>query len=316
MRYLTVKEMSEIWGISGSMIRKYCSQNRIPGAKKGETGWLIPDTSEKPEAECSSPFTKSSLLVLARKIRNQKNGRNYHGLYDYIQTNSAYSSSRMASNRLTHTQVTDIFKKGKVKESFEPMKVSDLIEVMNHCVCMDYIIENVEKPLSVKFIKRLHEMLMYGTVDDRLEKVFPGEYRNSKSRRKETFMYPASQINDRLTKLVKEYEANDEIERREILDFHVQFERIFPFEDGNGRVGRLIMFKECLRHDVIPFILDDKKRAAYLEGLREWDKDPGILADVVIDAQERFNRQVELQKLMAYGYEYDARMYEEDDYDE
>ena len=316
MKYKTVKEMSENWGISGSMIRKYCSQNRIPGAKKGETGWLIPDTNEKPEPEISSPFTKSSLPILARKIRNQKNGTNYHGLYDYVQINSAYSSSRMASNRLTRNQVESIFRKGKVRESFEPMKVSDLIEVMNHCVCMDYIIENVDKPLSVKFIKRLHEMLMYGTVDARLQKVTPGEYRNSKSKRKETFILPAAHINDQLTKLVKEYEAYDEIERREILEFHVKFERIFPFEDGNGRIGRLIMFKECLRHEVIPFILDDKKRTAYLEGLREWDEDPGILADVVIDAQERFHRQVELQILMAYGHDYDPTKYREDDEDE
>ena len=298
------------------MIRKYCSQNRIPGAKKTEAGWLIPDTNEKPEPEVSSPFEKKSLPILARKIRNQKNGTNYHGLYDYVQINSAYSSSRMASNRLTRKQVEDIFRKGKVKESFEPMKVSDLIEVMNHCVCMDYIIENVEKPLSVKFIKRLHEMLMYGTVDDRLRKVTPGEYRNSKSMRKESFILPAAHINDHLTKLVKDYEAYDEIERREILEFHVKFEKIFPFEDGNGRIGRLIMFKECLRHEVVPFILDDKKRAAYLEGLREWDEDPGILADVVLDAQERFQRQIELQILRAYGYAFDPKRFEEDDFDD
>lgn len=209
-----------------------------------------------------------------------------------------------------------IFRKGKVAESFEPMKVSDLIEAMNHCVCMDYIIDNVEKPLSVKFIKHFHEMLMYGTVDDRLRQVTPGEYRNSKSRREEAFLLPAAQINEQLTKLVKAYEAQEEIERRQILDFHVKFERIFPFEDGNSRIGRLIMFKECLRHEVIPFILDDKKRAAYLEGLREWDKDPGILADVVIDAQERFHRQVELQILRAYGHAFDPKQFEEEDFED
>lgn len=316
MKYKTVKEMSEIWGVSGAMIRKYCSQNRIPGAKKGERGWLIPDTNEKPEPESSSPFAKNPLPILARKLRNQKNGRNYHGLYDYVQVNFAYSSSRMASNRLTRNQVESIFRKGKVAESFEPMKVSDLIEAMNHCVCMDYIIDNVEKPLSVKFIKHLHEMLMYGTVDDRLRQVTPGEYRNSKSRREEAFILPAAQINEQLTKLVKAYEAQEEIERRQILDFHVKFERIFPFEDGNGRIGRLIMFKECLRHEVIPFILDDKKRAAYLEGLREWDNDPGILADVVIDAQERFHRQVELQILRAYGHAFDPKQFEEEDFED
>lgn len=277
---------------------------------------MIPDTILKPEPETSSPIKKEPLPKLAKKIQSQKKRKNYHGLYDYIQINAAYSSSRMASNRLTRKQVESIFRKGKVQESFEPMKVSDLIEVMNHFVCMDYIIDNIEKPLTVKFIKQLHELLMYGTVDSRLGKVFPGELRNSKSKRKEIFIAPPSLINDRLGKLVKQYEACEEVERRDLLDFHVQFGRIFPFEDGNGRIGRLILFKECLRHDIMPFILDDKKRTSYLEGLREWEDDPGILADVVIDAQERFNRQIELQILMAYGHAFDPKRYEEDEFDD
>ena len=316
MKYLSVKEVSELWEISGTMIRKYCSQGRIEGARQGELGWEIPAHTKKPKAKTTSTSRYENLPKLARNLVKQKTKKSFHGLYDYVQINSAYSSSRMASNRLTRNQVESIFRKGKVRESFEPMKVSDLIEVMNHCVCMDYIIENVEKPLSVKFIKRLHEMLMYGTVDDRLEKVFPGEFRNSKSKRKETFMIPAAYINEQLNALIKQYESYDEYERREILEFHVKFERIFPFEDGNGRIGRLIMFKECLRHEIVPFILDDKKRTAYLEGLREWDEDPGILADVVLDAQERFQRQVELQTLMAYGHDYDPSKYQEDDWDE
>ena len=213
----------------------------------------------------------------------------------------------MASNRLTRDQVETIFRKGKVSDCFEPLKVSDLIEVMNHCVCMDHVIDTIEMPLSVKYIKRLHEMLMYGTVDDRLLQVVPGELRNSKSRRKEKFISPADEINDRLIKLVKKYESLREVERREILDFHYQFECIFPFEDGNGRIGRLIMFKECLRHDVMPFILDDKKRTGYLDGLRNWKTDTSILSEVVIDSQERFNRQIERQILRAYGKEYEPK---------
>ena len=172
---------------------------------------------------------------------------------------------------------------------------------------MDHVIDTIEMPLSVKYIKRLHEMLMYGTVDDRLLQVVPGELRNSKSRRKEKFISPADEINDRLIKLVKKYESLREVERREILDFHYQFECIFPFEDGNGRIGRLIMFKECLRHDVMPFILDDKKRTGYLDGLRNWKTDTSILSEVVIDSQERFNRQIERQILRAYGKEYEPK---------
>lgn len=157
--------MAKLLGISKSMVRKYCVQNRMPGAKKIDGEWMIPANLDKPEAEPSSPVKAEKLPPLARKVKSQKKRNNFHGLYDYIQINSSYSSSRMASNRLTRKQVESIFRKGKVKESFEPMKVSDLIEVMNHFVCMDYVIDHLEKPLSVKFIKQLHEILMYGTVD-------------------------------------------------------------------------------------------------------------------------------------------------------
>ena len=265
MKYLSVKEVSELWEISGAMIRKYCTQGRIPGARQGELGWEIPANAKKPKAKTPATSRYDNLPKLARNLVKQKTKKSFHGLYDYVQINSAYSSSRMASNRLTRNQVESIFRKGKVRESFEPMKVSDLIEVMNHCVCMDYVLDHLEKPLSVKFIKMLHYLLTYGTVDARMERVTPGEYRNSLSMRKESFIAPADKINERLIRLIDMYERLDEVDRRDILDFHVQFEKIFPFEDGNGRIGRLIMFKECLRHDVLPFILDDKRRKAQME---------------------------------------------------
>jgi fido (protein-threonine AMPylation protein) len=171
---------------------------------------------------------------------------------------------------------------------------------MNHCVCIDYIIDNLEKPLTVKFIKTLHEMLMYGTVDDRKKKVFPGEYRNSYSNRKEAFITPAGKINEQLLKLLESYEKLDKVSERDILAFHVCFERVFPFEDGNGRVGRLLLFKECLRHGIMPFILDDKRRTRYLEGLRVWDNQPDVLLSVVAEALNRFKRQIDLQSLGEY----------------
>ena len=198
MKYLSVKEVSELWEISGTMIRKYCTQGRIPGARQGELGWEIPANAKKPKAKTPSASRYDNLPKLARNLVRQKTKKSFHGLYDYVQINSAYSSSRMASNRLTRNQVESIFRKGKVRESFEPMKVSDLIEVMNHCVCMDYVLDHLEKPLSVKFIKTLHYLLMYGTVDARMERVTPGEYRNSLSNRPEAFIAPADKINEKL----------------------------------------------------------------------------------------------------------------------
>ena len=297
MHYISTKAASEKWAITEQLIRRYCRQERIPGAIQKEGAWLIPEDAKKPAK--IEPMEKDvpELPPLAKKLVRQKKKKNFHGLYDYVQTDLAYSSSRMASNRLTRQQVETIFKKGKVSVSFEPMKVSDLVEVLNHCVCVDYILDHVEEPLSQKFIKHLHYQLTFGTVDERRKKVTPGQYRTKNSYRKEPFMSPPDRISEKLKTLVAEYESLDEVDRREILDFHVRFERIFPFEDCNGRIGRLIMFKECLRHEVMPFILDDKRRSRYLEGIREWDNDPGILSEVVMEAQSRFDAQIQLQML-------------------
>ena len=297
MEYITVKEAADKWNTSVQIVRRLCRQERIPGVVQTDGAWLIPEDAKKPDRAEYTVAEAEALPPLAKKLVRQKKKKNFHGLYDYVQTDLTYSSSRMASNRLTRQQVETIFKKGKVSVSFEPMKVSDLVEVLNHCVCVDYILDHVEEPLSQKFIKHLHYQLTFGTVDERRKKVTPGQYRTKNSYRTEPFMSPSDRISDKLKELVAEYESLDEVDRREILDFHVRFERIFPFEDCNGRIGRLIMFKECLRHEVMPFILDDKRRSRYLEGIREWDDDPGILGEVVMEAQSRFDAQIQLQML-------------------
>ena len=148
--------------------------------------------------------------------------------------------------------------------------------------------------------------------------VRPGEYRTVTSRPRDRELLPVSRINSSLTELIRNYEHQTEIERNQILDFHVRFEEIFPFEDGNGRVGRLIMFKECLRHGTMPFIIDDKRRSRYLRGIKEWHDDRFEMIDVVMEAQDRFEAQIELQRLHAAGQFFSPVSYQEgiDDEDE
>lgn len=247
-----------------------------------------------------------------QKAEKSEEKRNFHGLYDFVVIDLTYSSSRMASCRLTRQQVERIFRKGRIRESFEPMKVSDVIEVLNHIHCVDYILDHVMEPLTQKFIRKLHQILMTGTVDEYREQVRPGEYRTITSRPQDRKLLPAGQINSSLGELITCYERQTEIERNHILDFHVRLEEIFPFEDGSGRVGRLILFKECLRHDIIPFIIDDKRRSRYLRGIREWHENHYELLDVVMEAQDRFEAQVELQKLRAAGQLWLPADYKED----
>ncbi len=235
-----------------------------------------------------------------------------HTLYDAVVTDLTYSSCRMASCRLTRGQVDSIFRKGKVAVGFEPMKVSDLVEAMNHCFCVDHILDTVNEPLTQRYIKNLHALLTSGTIDERRRKVTPGQYRVGASRRSEAFALPAESIISQLKKLLADYESLEEVGRWDILVFHVRFEGIFPFEDCNGRIGRLLMFKECLRHDVMPFILDDKRRGRYLEGIRNWDTDPSILTDVVLEAQARFEAQVSQHNLREHGQSFLPAGFRED----
>lgn len=301
MNYFNAKEVGKMWGISAQQVRIYCREGRILGAIQKDNSWLIPENAKKPDKKNPADFATKNPYPLGTKLVKQKKKKSYHGLYDYVVINLTYSSSRMASNRLTRDQIEMIFRKGKVHVAFEPMKVSDVIEALNHCVCVDYILDHFSDPLTIQLIKKLHYMLMFGTVDDRKGRVKPGEYRTEKSNRRESFIMKAEKLYASLQALIKEYEKKEEYSLREILDFHVRFEIIFPFEDGNGRIGRLIMFKECLRHNVTPFILDDKRRGRYLEGLQCWKRNKHVLPEVVEESQQRFLAQVALQSVMEHG---------------
>ena len=315
---VSVKEIAEKWGVSAMLVRRLCRQDRIPGAVWKDGVWRIPADAVRVERTILEHTEEPELPELAKKLQNQKKKRNFHGLYDFVVIDLTYSSSRMASCRLTRQQVETIFRKGKIRESFEPMKVSDVIEVLNHIHCVNYILDHVMEPLTQKFIQKLHEILMTGTVDAYRQQVRPGEYRTVTSRPRDRELLPVSRINSCLTELIRDYEHQTEIERNQILDFHVRFEEIFPFEDGNGRVGRLIMFKECLRHGIMPFIIDDKRRSRYLRGIKEWHDDRFEMIDVVMEAQDRFEAQIELQRLHAAGQFFAPVSYQEgfDDEDE
>ena len=232
MQYVSPKEIAEKWGVSPILVRRLCRQDRIPGAVCKDGVWSIPEDAVRVERTVLEHTEEPELPELAKKLQNQKKKRNFHGLYDFVVIDLTYSSSRMASCRLTRQQVETIFLKGKIRESFEPLKVSDVIEVLNHIHCVNYILDHVMEPLTQKFIRKLHEILMTGTVDAYRQQVRPGEYRTVTSRPRDRELLPVSRINSSLTELIRNYEHQTEIERNQILDFHVRFEEIFPFEDG------------------------------------------------------------------------------------
>ena len=309
MDYLTTKEVSVLWNTTEQMVRRYCRDGRIPGAVQKEGAWFVPEGTARPTRKKQEAPTVPKLV---KQLQRQRTKKIYHGLYDYIQINFCYSSNRLASNRLMLTQVEEVYKKGKVSTGFESIKVDDLIEAYNHFDCISHIIDTAANRISQSYIRKLHAMLSYGTMAERKLQFHPGEYRRDTCTIGKTKTTPPKNINSQMNALIAEYESLDKVELAQILDFHVRFERIHPFTDGNGRLGRLLMFKECLRHEITPFILDDKRRTEYLKGIREWDMDKSTLFTPCLEAQARFQAQIDLQKLQEYAQRYKPTDYKED----
>ena len=222
MEYITVKEASEKWKVSERMIRKYCEQGKIEDAIHAGSVWIIPMEAKKPNEEKSKP---SPLKPLANKVAYQKSKNNHFGIYEYIQVNLAYSSSRIASNRLTREQVMEIYRTGKVSVAFEPMKIDDVVEISNHFRAGCYMVDNIQEPLTSILFRKLHQKLFRGTRADQEGTMHIGEYRKTPDK----FGVPASTIPSSLSALIAEYENKKNITLRDILDFHARFEAIHPF---------------------------------------------------------------------------------------
>ena len=296
MKFLTTRETAVKWGVSRQMVLKYATGGHIPGAILKDGRWMIPENTEKPGAQVREEVEVTPFL---KKIRYQQERNNHFGIYEYLQLNTAYSSNRMASNRLKRQQVESIYRTNRIDPGVEPVKVDDILEVINHLGAMDFVIRTALEPLTSDYVKKLHYLLTYGTYADRKQYFGSGTFRTKPPRLYKDTAADPREIARKLNKLVMDYEK-EPADLEKILAFHVRFERIRPFSDYNGRVGRLILIKECLRYGIDPFILDDKRRTAYYRGIARWDEDSSVLMETVLQAQARFQNQMETCLLMEY----------------
>lgn len=298
MKLCSVKETAERWEVSERLVRRLCIEGRIPEAVLVENSWMVPSNVRKPERKKIEKREKPKpvLTAFAKRVIYQRSKNNHYGIYEYIQVNLTYSSNRMASNRLTRNEVEEVYRTNKITTSFEPVKVDDIIETINHFAAVRYIIDNISTPLSQTLFKKLHHILTYGTYADRKEKLRPGDFRSSISK----IGVKPQDINTVLGSIIKDYESGA-VNLEKILDFHVRFECVKPFEDYNGRLGRLIMMKECLRHGIDPFVIDDKRRGAYIRGIEAWNTNRDPLIEVTLEAQKRFQGKMELCNLFQYA---------------
>ena len=292
MEYYSARETAKLWGVSRQMIQKYLKNGQIPGATLEAGAWKIPFDAVKPGTSPTEEEESSQASPLLKKLLYQQHRNNHYGIYEYLLVNMTYSSSRMASNRLTRQQVQLVHRVHRISPNFEPVKIDDILEIINHLNATDFILKTCLDRLSVDYIKKIHSLLTYGTFFDQKKGNGVGELRPKPIKLRGCIPSHPGRILKDLHRIILEYEKG-KTNLRQILDLHVQFERIHPFSDYNGRVGRLIMLKECLRYGIDPFILDDKRRTAYYNGIIVWDEDPSQLTDVVLQAQARFQNQMD-----------------------
>lgn len=285
MRYLSVAETAKRWDISERSVRNYCAHGRVPGAFLTGKTWNVPEDAAKPlRANQKENKPKTLLSILQEEKKSKYSG----GIYHKTQIDLTYNSNHMEGSRLTYDQTRYIFETNTISVENETLNVDDVIETANHFRCIDMIIDNAKSALSEKFIKELHLILKSGTSDSRLEWFSVGDY---KKRPNEAGGMPTAmpeEAADKMKALLTEYNGKEEKTFEDVLDFHVKFERIHPFQDGNGRVGRLIMFKECLKYNIVPFIIEDNLKMFYYRGLKEWNNEKGYLTDTCLTAQDKY----------------------------
>jgi Fic family protein len=282
MNYISVKQFAQKHGISERTIRNYCATGKIDGAFLVGKTWNIPETALLP---LISAKRKNTLLSL---LREQKEMKLKGGIYHRLQIDLTYNSNHIEGSRLSHDQTRYIFETNTIGISNESVNIDDIIETTNHFHCIDYIISVAEKQLSEKLIKELHKILKSGTMHSRKEWFAVGDYKRLPNEVGGEDTTAPEDVKDEISKLLKSYNAKKIKTLDDILDFHFQFEKIHPFQDGNGRIGRLIMFKECLANGIVPFVITDDLKYFYYRGLQNWSTIKEYLRDTCLSAQDDF----------------------------
>lgn len=285
MRYFSAIEMAKIWDISVRSVRNYCTQGRVDGAFLAGKTWQIPEDAKKPERLNKKKMEEITLLDV---LKEQKVSKYSGGIYHKTQINLTYNSNHIEGSCLSHDQTRYIFETNTIGLENEVLNVDDILETANHFRCIDMIIDHAKDVLSEKFIKELHFVLKNGTSDSRKEWFVVGDYKKIPNEVGGMNTTLPEEVAQRMKELLKEYNDKKEKSFEDILDFHVKFERIHPFQDGNGRVGRLILFKECLKYNIVPFIIDDHLKMFYYRGLKEWNYERGYLIDTCLSAQDKY----------------------------
>ena len=284
MKYISVTEFAAKYGISERTARNYCALGKIEGATLVGKTWNIPAEAELPGRKSRQRKAMPLLVVL----RQEKEAKLKGGIYHKTQIDLTYNSNHIEGSRLTHDQTRYIFETNTIGIEGESVRVDDIIETTNHFRCIDLIIDRAEEKLTESLIKELHLILKSGTSDSRKDWFTVGDYKRLPNEVGGNETTAPEDVHREIKALFKEYNAKKRKSFEDIIDLHQRFEAIHPFQDGNGRVGRLVIFKECLANGHVPFIITDELKMFYYRGLREWGNVRGYLLDTCLTAQDNY----------------------------
>ena len=281
--YISVEEAAQNWQISERSVRNYCAHGRVEGALLEGKIWKIPSTAQKPERKPRHSSAEEFLLTF---LKREKEAGLKGGIYHKIQIDLTYNSNHIEGSNLTHDQTRYIFETKTLGVTDKAVKVDDIVETVNHFRCIDLIIEGAHTKLTESFIKQLHFILKSGTTDSQKSWFRVGDYKMLENEVDGSETTKPVEVAGAIKSMLKEYNSKTKITFDDILDFHVRFESIHPFQDGNGRVGRLIMFKECLKHNIVPFIITEELKMYYYRGIKNWKTERVYLRDTCLTGQD------------------------------
>lgn len=285
MNFLSVAEVAKLWSMSERSVRNYCAEGRIPGAILVGKTWMIPSDAAKPNRKARTSNSKKTLLYI---LKLEKESKLKGGIYHKVQIELTYNSNHIEGSCLTHDQTRYIYETNTICLTNEVINVDDIVETANHFRCIDLIIDKANLNITKNLIKQLHFILKNGTTDSRKNWFVVGDYKKLPNEVGGRVTTSPEKVEDEVKSLIEWYNNIKNKTLKDIIEFHYRFECIHPFQDGNGRVGRLLMFKECLKYDIVPFIIDDKLKTFYYRGLKEWKQEKGYLVDTCLAAQDQF----------------------------
>ena len=290
MEYISVIQFAEKYGVSERTVRNYCALGKIDGAFLTGKTWNIPADAVLPKKG------KTKVSPLLQRLREEKESKLKGGIYHRTQIDLTYNSNHIEGSRLTKEQTRYIFETNTLGITTENTRIDDILETVNHFRCIDYIIDHATEKITESHIKQLHALVKSNTSDSQKSWFAVGEYKRLPNEIGGEETTQPQDVHKKMKELLGLY-SNKSLEFDDILDFHVKIERIHPFQDGNGRIGRLLLFWQCLQHGIVPFVITEELRFFYYRGIQNWGRINGFLHDTCLTAQDAYKALLDYFKI-------------------